>query len=93
MRVLPPEEIHARLARQAPPGLDILSVRRIDSARSTLRCAGSPIALPVPADRLPDLSRPHRRRAGRAASAGSIVIGRIRARPDADSMCVRSSWT
>src|SRR5438105_5369185 len=28
--VLPPEEIHQRLARQAPPGLEILSVRRID---------------------------------------------------------------
>jgi radical SAM-linked protein len=27
---IPPEEIHERLARQAPAGLDILSVRRID---------------------------------------------------------------
>ena len=27
---LPPEDVHARLARQTPPGLDILSVRRID---------------------------------------------------------------
>jgi radical SAM-linked protein len=27
---LPPEEIHARLAREAPPGLEILSMRRID---------------------------------------------------------------
>jgi radical SAM-linked protein len=28
---VPPEEIHARLAREAPPGLEILSVRRIDT--------------------------------------------------------------
>jgi radical SAM-linked protein len=27
---LPPEEVHARLAKQAPPGMEILSVRRID---------------------------------------------------------------
>jgi radical SAM-linked protein len=27
---VPPEEIHARLAREAPPGLDILSVRGVD---------------------------------------------------------------
>src|SRR6516225_9623492 len=27
---LPPEEIHARLARQGPPGMDILSVQRIE---------------------------------------------------------------
>src|SRR5918912_3427909 len=29
--VLPPEEVCARLARQAPPGLEILTARRIDA--------------------------------------------------------------
>src|SRR4051794_11432333 len=29
-RPLPPEEVHDRLARQAPPGLEILATRRID---------------------------------------------------------------
>jgi radical SAM-linked protein len=31
---LPPEEIHARMARQTPPGLDILSLRRVDPRAS-----------------------------------------------------------
>ena len=31
---LPPEAVHERLARQAPPGLEILSVRRIDRKTS-----------------------------------------------------------
>ncbi len=35
--ILPPEEVRERLVRQAPPGLDILSLRRIDS-RPAPRC-------------------------------------------------------
>jgi radical SAM-linked protein len=53
---LSPEEIHARLARQAPPGLEILSVRRIPIRVNAQVCRLA-YALPVPADRLPDLSR------------------------------------
>jgi radical SAM-linked protein len=53
--VLSPEEIHARLARQAPPGLEILSVRRIPIRVNAQVCRLA-YALPVPAERLPDLS-------------------------------------
>jgi radical SAM-linked protein len=51
-----PEEIHARLARQTPPGLEILSVRRIPIRVNAQVCRLA-YALPVPAERLPDLSR------------------------------------
>jgi len=54
--VLPPEEIHVRLARQTPPGLDILSVRRINPKVNAQVCRLS-YAVGVPAERLPDLSR------------------------------------
>jgi radical SAM-linked protein len=80
-RVLPLEEIHARLARQTPPGLDILSVRRI-SPKVNAQVRRLSYALPVPAERLPELKRriaevlaapecwidryrPHSRQAGR----------------------------
>lgn len=53
-RQVPPEEIHVRLARQAPPGLDILSVRRIDR-KTTAQVCRLTYALPVPAERLPAL--------------------------------------
>lgn len=52
--ILSPEEIHARLARQAPPGLDILSVCRIPVNVNAQVCRLA-YALPVPAERLPDL--------------------------------------
>jgi radical SAM-linked protein len=51
-----PEEIHARLARQAPPGLEILSVRRIPIRVNAQVCRLA-YAVPVPGERLPDLSR------------------------------------
>jgi radical SAM-linked protein len=51
---LPPEEIHQRLACQAPPGLDLLSVRRIDrKTRAQVRRAC--YRLPLPAGRLAGL--------------------------------------
>jgi radical SAM-linked protein len=53
-RELPPEEIHERLVRQAPPGLEIRSVRRI-GPRTTARVRGLTYALPVPPERLPAL--------------------------------------
>jgi radical SAM-linked protein len=54
--VLSPEEIHGRLAQQSPPGLEILSVRRIPITvnAQVLRLA---YAISVPADRLGVLSR------------------------------------
>ena len=54
--VLSPEEIHSRLARQAPPGLEILSVCRIAVKVNAQVCRLS-YAVPVPAERLPDLRR------------------------------------
>ncbi len=55
-QVLPPEEIHVRLARQTPPGLDILSVRRINPKVNAQVCRLS-YAVQVPAERLPNLPR------------------------------------
>jgi radical SAM-linked protein len=52
--ILSPEEIHSRLARQAPPGLEILSVCRIPVNINAQVCRLS-YAVPVPAERLPDL--------------------------------------
>src|SRR5439155_18076518 len=44
---LDPEAIHARLAAQAPPGLDILTVRRIDRRAGAQVCRATyRIALP-----------------------------------------------
>jgi radical SAM-linked protein len=51
-----PEEVGERLARQAPPGLEILSARRIDP-RTTAQACGVTYRLPVPPDRAAALSR------------------------------------
>jgi radical SAM-linked protein len=53
---LPLEDIHARLAAQTPPGLEILSVRRIPLKVNAQVCRLA-YALAVPASRLPDLNR------------------------------------
>jgi radical SAM-linked protein len=47
---LPAEDIHARLARQAPPGLEILSLRRVDP-RASAQVRRLTYRLCVPADR------------------------------------------
>jgi radical SAM-linked protein len=52
---LDPEEVHARLARHAPPGLDILSVRPVDPRR-TAQVRTLTYRLAVPPDRLPGLA-------------------------------------
>jgi hypothetical protein len=51
---LPPEEIHERLARQAPPGLDILSIRRIDF-RTTAHVRRACYRIAVPPERSANL--------------------------------------
>ena len=88
--VLPLEDIHARLARQTPPGLEILSVRRIPPKVNAQVCRLA-YALPVPVERLPDLSnriaevlaarecwidrfRPHSRQAGRRLDVRPFLI-------------------
>jgi radical SAM-linked protein len=55
--VLPPEEVHERLARQAPPGLAIHSVCRI-GPRCTARVRGLTYALPIPVAGAPGLCDP-----------------------------------
>lgn len=52
---LPPEEVHSRLSHQAPPGLEILNVRRIDS-RAGAQVKRVTYRLPVPADRQTQLT-------------------------------------
>lgn len=88
--ILPLEDIHARLARQTPPGLEILSVRRIPPKVNAQVCRLA-YALPVPAERLPDLSnriaevlaarecwidrfRPHSRQAGRRLDVRPFLL-------------------
>ncbi len=51
-----PDEIHFRLARQTPPGLEILSVQRIPVG-FTAQVRHLAYALPVPAERTLDLPR------------------------------------
>jgi radical SAM-linked protein len=51
---LPPEEIQARLSEHAPPGLDILSVRRIDR-RTRAQVRRVCYRLPIPPERLAGL--------------------------------------
>jgi radical SAM-linked protein len=72
-RELPPEEIHERLTQQAPPGLDILSVRRIPPKINAQVCRLS-YALPVPAERLPDVTR----RIAEILSASECFVDRHR---------------
>jgi radical SAM-linked protein len=48
--VLPLEEVHDRLARQAPPGLEILSVERVPR-RARLQVRQATYRLPLPAGR------------------------------------------
>jgi radical SAM-linked protein len=54
-QLLPLDEIRARLASVAPPGLEIHSIRRIDlKASAQVRCLS--YALAIPAERLADLA-------------------------------------
>lgn len=55
VEILPPEEIHGRLTQHTPPGLEILSVRRIPVNVNAQVCRLA-YAVGVPADRLGELS-------------------------------------
>jgi radical SAM-linked protein len=72
-RTLPPEEIHTRLARQAPPGLEILSLRRVDF-RAGARVRRLGYRVPVPAERIPPL----RRRTAEVLAAPACWVERTR---------------
>jgi radical SAM-linked protein len=88
--ILSPEDIHSRLISQTPPGLEMLSVRRISPKVNAQVCRLA-YALPVPAERLPDLSRriaevlvtrecwierhrPHSRQAARRLDVRSFLV-------------------
>ncbi|MHB1423815.1 MAG: TIGR03936 family radical SAM-associated protein [Gemmataceae bacterium] len=71
--VLTPEDLHARLARQAPPGLEILSVRRIP-VKANAQVSQMAYSISVPAERLSDL----RRRIAEVLAAPTFWIERHR---------------
>ena len=81
--ILPPEEVRERLVRQAPPGLEILSLRRIDfKAGAQVRSLTYRIALPADRRRRPPPRTPScwpRRSAGWSAPGrrrGASICGR-----------------
>lgn len=103
--VIDPEEIHFRLARQTPPGLEILSVRRIPVKVNAQVCRLA-YALPVPLEQLPDLSRriadvlaapecwidrhrPHSRQAERRLDVRPFLVDLFVYHPNGSSESVR----
>jgi radical SAM-linked protein len=73
---VPANEIHARLARQAPPGLEIHSVQNIDR-RTCGQVTGVTYRLPLPAARPADLPE----RINRVLEASECWVERTRPRP------------
>ena len=75
-RPLPPEEVRDRLARQAPPGLEVLSLRRVaptEGAQVRSLC----YRIDVPAGRAAEAGR----RAAEALAAAELWAGRTRPAP------------
>jgi radical SAM-linked protein len=68
-----PEEVRARLARTAPPGLEVLSARRIDP-KAGARVRGLCYGVAVPAERVPDVAR----RVAEVLAAGECWVERTR---------------
>jgi radical SAM-linked protein len=73
---LPADEIHRRLAEQAPPGLDILSVRNID-LRTTGQARRARYRLPLDPAAHPDLGR----RLGELLSQDHCRVERTKPQP------------
>jgi radical SAM-linked protein len=73
---LPPEEIHNRLAHQAPSGLEILAVKRIDP-RVRAHVFGASYRIAVPAERHGDVSN----RAADLLARADCWVDRQRPRP------------
>ncbi|MCS6852065.1 MAG: TIGR03936 family radical SAM-associated protein [Gemmataceae bacterium] len=73
---LDPEEVRTRLAAQAPAGLQILSVERLPP-RAQARVRGVTYRLPVPADRLADLSQ----RCAQFLAQSEYWVERLRPKP------------
>jgi radical SAM-linked protein len=73
---LPPEEVGERLARQAPPGLTILSLRRIDF-KASAQIQSLTYRITLPADRAADAAR----RAAKLLAAAECWAERTRPEP------------
>jgi radical SAM-linked protein len=73
---LPPEEIQERLLRQAPPGLEILEVRRIDP-RASAQVQRVTYRIAIPAERITGL----RQRIASLLAAPEIPVERVRPKP------------
>lgn len=71
--VLPPDDVFDRLARMAPPGLEILSLRRIPP-RSGAQVRRLAYRVPLPADRIAST----RVRVAEVLAAGSCWVDRTR---------------
>jgi radical SAM-linked protein len=70
---LSPEEVHERLAGQAPPGLTIVSVRQID-AKTRVQVRRAVYRMVVPPERCQDLPR----RIAEVTASGSCWVERTR---------------
>lgn len=73
---IPSDEVHARLARQAPPGLEIFRVERVDPKTRILARLAT-YSLPIPPDRAADLSQ----RAAELLAATELWYERSRPQP------------
>jgi radical SAM-linked protein len=74
--VLPPEQVHARLCEYAPPGIDILSVERVD-LKTTAQVRSLSYCLPLPAERLEAV----RARAAEVLASATLEQTRSKALP------------
>ncbi|MBI1917896.1 MAG: DUF2344 domain-containing protein [Planctomycetes bacterium] len=74
--VLPPEEVLRRLREQAPPGIDLLSVRRVN-LKATAQVRSLSYRLPLPPDRIDAV----RARAAELLASAELALTRSKARP------------
>jgi radical SAM-linked protein len=74
--ILPPEEVRERLVRQAPPGMDILSLRRIDF-KAGAQIHSLTYRMALPADRAGEAAR----QAAELLAASECLVERTRPTP------------
>jgi radical SAM-linked protein len=74
--ILPPEEVRERLVRQAPAGMEILSLRRIDF-KAGAQIHSLTYRMAIPADRVDEAAR----RAAELLAAAECLVDRTRPTP------------
>jgi radical SAM-linked protein len=74
--ILPPEEVRERLVRQAPAGMEILSLRRIDF-KAGAQIHSLTYRMAIPADRVDEAAR----RAAELMAAAECLVDRTRPTP------------